>query len=435
LAHNEIYRWLFYGSGNKIREPHFRDSLLSYYIAENQKNDQERKVKGREAGDIRAGLARVVRHVLAEGDQTCERGNECAGAADVHAKQQLTVVVGELGEQNGAGDVTDDLAGQGAEDQHAAVEECGKEVADNVDAGHVARENEKANEGKEQGIVHLLQRLAVGKQQHGGDGDKANDIRNGAEDDGDGQHEQRQVKGGASAGEGLFLALGHLDTHLGHEQKAGGDDHHSCQQKGRGHDGDKFGIWNIKMGIEIQVLGIAEGGEHTAEVSGDVLHDKGEGHMLLLAGAGQDEKAERQKGQQRHVVGDEHRAEEGDHHQGKDRRAKVARCLDDAMRQNGKEADVFQRAYDSEGAKQTAERFEIQVGEISGIGRDDDGGDKGRHHGDAKHGVFADPAKQAGDNGQGMVTVMMPNASGGVGQLHKKASPFLNILRMTAHEQ
>jgi len=29
----------------------------------------------------------------------------------------------------------------------------------------------------------------------------------------------------------------------------------------------------------------------------------------------------------------------------------------------------------------------------------------------------------------------MPNASGGVGQLHKKASPFLNILRMTAHEQ
>ena len=88
--------WILINSDNYEREPQLRDSLASYQITEDQKNDQERKVKGREAGDIRAGLARVVRHVLAEGDQACERGDECAGAADIYAEQQLTIVVGEL---------------------------------------------------------------------------------------------------------------------------------------------------------------------------------------------------------------------------------------------------------------------------------------------------------------------------------------------------
>ena len=97
------------------------DFLFLYKIAENQKHDEEREVEGREAGDIGACFAGVMRQVFAEGDQACERRDEGAGAADVDAQEQFTVVFGELGEQDGAGDVTDDLAGEGTEDQHATL--------------------------------------------------------------------------------------------------------------------------------------------------------------------------------------------------------------------------------------------------------------------------------------------------------------------------
>ena len=75
--------WILINSDNYEREPQLRDSLASYQITEDQKNDQERKVKGREADDICSRFAGIVRDVLAEGNETCERGDQRAGAADV----------------------------------------------------------------------------------------------------------------------------------------------------------------------------------------------------------------------------------------------------------------------------------------------------------------------------------------------------------------
>ena len=87
-----------------------------YKVTENQKHDEKREVEGGEAGDVGACPAGVMRQVFAEGDQACKRRDEGTGAADVDAQEQFTVVVGELGEQDGAGDVTDGLAGEGTEE-------------------------------------------------------------------------------------------------------------------------------------------------------------------------------------------------------------------------------------------------------------------------------------------------------------------------------
>ena len=69
---------------------------------------------------------------------------------------------------------------------------------------------------------------------------------------------------------------------------------------------------NVELGVQIQVLRIAERRQHAAEVCSNVLHDEGECHVLFLVRGAEDVIAQRQKGQQRHVVGDEHRADEGD---------------------------------------------------------------------------------------------------------------------------
>ena len=51
-------------------------------------------------------------HIGAEGNQTCQRGNEGTHAADVDAKQKLCIISRELGKENGGRNVADHLTGE-----------------------------------------------------------------------------------------------------------------------------------------------------------------------------------------------------------------------------------------------------------------------------------------------------------------------------------
>ncbi len=372
--------------------------------------------------------------VLAEGDKTCERSDQRTGTADVDTEQKLAVIVGELREQNGTRYVADALAGQRAEQKNAFVKQGGEQCTNAFHASHVARKNEEANKGQKQRIVDLLQCLAVCEHQNGRDDDQTDPVGNSAEDNGDGQHEQRKVKRGSLNGKLHILALRYGDLFRRNEHKTADDDHDGGQGKGRCHDGEKFTVGNVEVGIQIEVLGIAERGEHTAEIGGDVLHDKGKSHQLLLTRAVQNEKTEGQKGQKRHVVGDQHGADEGDEHQRQNGCAGVTRSANDAMRQNGKKANVFQGTDDSQRAEQTAERFQVEIVKISRVGRNNAGGDDGRRDGNAQHGVFSHPAKNSGPNM--MMARVNPMSPTRVSQLHTE-NPFCNQQNRTliAHEE
>lgn len=54
-------------------------------------------------------MLRILLRVLLEGDEAGKGCDKCACAADVYTQQKLTVVVGELGEQNCRGHVGDKL--------------------------------------------------------------------------------------------------------------------------------------------------------------------------------------------------------------------------------------------------------------------------------------------------------------------------------------
>jgi len=75
---------------------------------------------------------------------------------------------------------------------------------------------------------------------------------------------------------------------------------------------------DMEIGIQIQILRIAEGGEHTAQICRDVLQHEQICHIFFLLRYRQSEIAQRQKGNQCHVVGNDHRADEGDGYEQKE---------------------------------------------------------------------------------------------------------------------
>ena len=90
------------------------------------------------------------------------------------------------------------------------------------------------------------------------------------------------------------------------------------------------------MAVQVQVLGVAERGEHPAQVGGDVLKDKHQRHGVFLSGAFEHVIAQGEKGQQSHVVGDEHGSDKGDIHQGDHRHAQRPEPLHDLSGQQVK---------------------------------------------------------------------------------------------------
>ena len=86
-------------------------------------NDQECEVEHREQSDIIAGFALVLIGVFPEGDEACQRCDQCAYATDIHAQQQIPVIVGELGQQDRGRYVTDHLAGGYGKQQGAFAQQ------------------------------------------------------------------------------------------------------------------------------------------------------------------------------------------------------------------------------------------------------------------------------------------------------------------------
>ena len=77
-------------------------------------------------------------------------------------------------------------------------------------------------------------------------------------------------------------------------------------------DFHEFHRVNREFRVKVKVLWVAERRQHAAEIRRDVLHDERERQMLFIARRWQHEIAQRQKRQQRHVVGDKHGADERD---------------------------------------------------------------------------------------------------------------------------
>ena len=163
------------------------------------------------------------------------------------------------------------------------------------------------------------------------------------------------------------------------------------------------------MRKKIQILRVAEGSEHTAEIGGNVLHDEGKSHVFLLSRCRENKIAERQECQKCHIIGNQHRSDEGDVNQCQNGGTGIACQGHNSARQDGEKFDVAQSADNSQGAEKAGQRFEIGILQILRIGGNDAGGDGSQCQCNTKNSVCTDKCGALADNGiqQMMVVIMM----------------------------
>lgn len=114
---------------------------------------------------------------------------------------------------------------------------------------------------------------------------------------------------------------------------------------------------------------IAEGREHSAEVRRDILHDERKNHVLFFLRIRQNEITEWQKGQECHIVGNQHRADKGYVNERQNR----ASCrFENFNRPFCKEVEkvyVFESANDGKRRQKAGERVKIEIIQILLVGR------------------------------------------------------------------
>ena len=309
----------------------------------------------------------------------------------IHADEQLGVVTGKLREQDRRGHVTDALAGKHADEQGVLFKQSREDHSHALDARHIARKDKEKHEGQKERIIHLCKRRAVCKEQNGGNDDESDPIGNAAEYDRDRENEKREIKHGARGGKLYFLSLKLKRIRLDEDHTAERNQR-DRDNKGRRHYRHKLARGDIELGVEIEVLRISKGREHSAEICRDVLHYKGKRHIFLLARRGKHEISERQKGEQRHIVGDQHRADKGYVNESQHAHTRVLEEAHDLLGKHIEKSDVLERANDGQRAEQTAQRFQIKIFRISRVGRYHDRCDRGRQNGDAQDGVLTNEA-------------------------------------------
>ena len=125
---------------------------------------------------------------------------------------------------------------------------------------------------------------------------------------------------------------------------------------------------------EVEILRIAEGGDHSAEVGGAVLENEQQRGVLFLPCDGEDEPAQRKKGQQGSIVGQEHGAEHGDDHQRRAYAPDGGKGVHHPLGKSGKDIQIPQRAHYRQNTEQAGEGLEVIIPQICAVERNEESG-------------------------------------------------------------
>ena len=156
---------------------------------------------------------------------------------------------------------------------------------------------------------------------------------------------------------------------------------------------DEFACRNREERIEVEVLRISERSEHAAEVRCNILENKDERHIFFVFCAGEDDIAEGEERDERHIVRDQHRSYECDIHKGNRCKAKIFRDADETFRADIEESDLTECTDDRKGTEEAGESTEIEITEILCIGRNDKRSEESESSGNCKNGILTHEAE------------------------------------------
>lgn len=363
---------------------------------EEGEDDEEAEVPEGEDAQEGGFLLGIVFTEKFEGDEAGQRCDEGAEAAEIDGGAEGGEIAGEAGEQNGGGNVADDLAGEDAEPEFATVHEGDEEGADGGNASDVADEDEEAEKCREQAVINLAEEAAVDDKNNGDDNEEHGAVGQNAENDEQAECEQRE-KGqhgttevlrrrdlgarfvaGETVGEGRFAHA--ADAEDEQDEGEGGVGPDGPGEISEGHFGD---------GVEIEILRIADGGGHAAEVGGDGLENDELEHAVFALDHAENEDGKGNEGDEADVVGDDHAGEKAEQDHDGVEHAQAVGFFDERLSEQGEDAEMLQSGDNDHETEEQREGAVVGIREPGAVGMHDEGRNEREHKSDGKHGFLS----------------------------------------------
>ena len=268
------------------------------------------------------------------------------------------------------------------------------------DLPEVVGEDEEADEGEQEREVHLAEGGAAEEKRGGEDGHEEPGVGKEAEDGEEAEGEEYAAEGGLGAvGEGAMVLEVEVDGLVA--QGVGEAEEEECAGEGHGErGGEKVAGGDEVGGVEEEVLGVADGGGHGAEVGGDGLEGDEAGEAVAEAQSVEGVDGEGDEGDEGDVVGGDHRDPEGELDEGVRQRAEARAPGQEALGEDAEEAAFPEPGHDEHQAEEEVERAQVDgLPPGAGIPHEEEGEGRRREGGDGD-GVGAEGSPEGGQ-GQG----------------------------------
>ena len=265
-----------------------------------------------------------------------------------------------------------------------AGEGPGEYLPEAVQPPQVADEDEESGKGAQQGEVDAGEHLPVGKKQEQRDARRQKD---GGDELEDGQQAQRGPH--AAAGQGPGSGQAGVHRHRGDVGGGAQEDHHGQAGPGQehvgGHEPAQLAEAQVEVGVQVEVLRVAHGGEHAAQVGGQGLENGHRDEQALLPGHAQHHHGEGDEGDQGDVVGDDHAEKEGQKDQHQHHLPGGNGAPEQVVPQKQEQPRLLTQADHRHQAEEEGQGVPVDIAQIGRVGGDKTGGEQGQGGGRAQH--------------------------------------------------
>ena len=205
-------------------------------------------------------------------NQACHGGDQRPQSAEVHTDQKAGAVRRELREQQCGRHVRNDLRRQDAGLHFSAAHGVLEELPHVRQAPDVADEHKEKHEGEEQRVVHHPQEPVVLDDHDGQYRDEQHPPVEHPCNRQQAQQEQRRVDEERLSVERVeSAALRQRSRPAGHQHKGQHHEQHQGQRRVWRHGAEERAEGEVILTVKVQVLRVADGRQHTAEVRGECL--------------------------------------------------------------------------------------------------------------------------------------------------------------------
>ena len=295
----------------------------------------------------------------------------------------------EPGQQQGGGNIAGDLRSKNRHQNFPAGQKLLQPAGKGRNAPQIANEDEKSHKGQKQGIVHRPQGARVCKKnadEYSGKGDAIGQHPDhGQQADGKQNQIQQDDLLIPLRGRGRNkLVHGEGDRGFPADQRCPSQQQEQRDQGVGQHKKHKSPDAHATFSVKIEVLWVADGGQHTAKVCRDGLHTDHrdqKGAADIRSQTAQNHERKGNEGQQGNIVGDEHASEKAQSDQYQRQLKGAVGAGQQCPAQFIKKALPPQPGHDRHQGKQDRQRAQVDVAEILRIRRNKEGGDNGQHSG------------------------------------------------------